>query len=99
MGSSPPPQGQDALSFRPERLVPHFRIHSLAIFVADMDRSLRFYVEQLGFNLIADTHIPIGRWVAVAPPDGTAMLVLVNPEPDSQQYKLIGRSMHVILVA
>jgi catechol 2,3-dioxygenase-like lactoylglutathione lyase family enzyme len=99
MGSSPPPQGPNASSFRSERAVPHFRIHSLAIFVGDMDRSLRFYVDQLGFNLIADTHISIGRWVAVAPPDGTAMLVLVNPEPDSQEYKLIGRSRHVVLVA
>jgi catechol 2,3-dioxygenase-like lactoylglutathione lyase family enzyme len=99
MGSPPPPQGPNASSFRLERLVPHFRIHSLAIFVADMDRSLRFYLDQLGFNLIADTHISIGRWVAVAPPDGTAMLVLVNPEHDSQEYKLIGRSRHVVLVA
>jgi len=99
MGSSPQPQGPNASSFRPERLAPHFRIHSLVIFVADMDRSLRFYLDQLGFNLLADTHISIGRWVAVAPPDGTAMLVLVTPEPDSQEYKLIGRSRHVILVA
>jgi catechol 2,3-dioxygenase-like lactoylglutathione lyase family enzyme len=64
-----------------------------------MDRSLRFYVDQLGFKLVADTHISIGRWVAVAPPDGTTMLVLVTPERDSQEYKLIGRSRHVILVA
>ena len=64
-----------------------------------MDRSLQFYVDQLGFKLVADTHISIGRWVAVAPPDGTAMLVLVTPEPDSQEYKLIGRSRHVVLVA
>jgi predicted enzyme related to lactoylglutathione lyase len=64
-----------------------------------MDRSLRFYLDQFGFNLLADTHISIGRWVAVAPPDGTAMLVLVTPEPGSQEYKLIGRSRHVVLVA
>jgi catechol 2,3-dioxygenase-like lactoylglutathione lyase family enzyme len=64
-----------------------------------MDRSLRFYLDQLGFRLLADTHISIERWVAVAPPDGTAILVLVTPEPDSQEYKLIGRSRHVVLVA
>jgi len=99
MSSSPPLQGPNRSPFPPERLAPHFRIHSLAIFVANMDRSLQFYVDQLGFRLIADTHISIGRWVAVAPPDGTAMLVLVTPEPDSQEYKLIGRSRHVVLVA
>jgi catechol 2,3-dioxygenase-like lactoylglutathione lyase family enzyme len=98
MGSPPTSQGPNQSAFPPERLVPHFRIHSLAIFVADMDRSLRFYLDQLGFNLIADTHISIGRWVAVAPPDGTTMLVLVTPEPDSQEHKLIGRSRHVVLV-
>ena len=99
MGSHPPSQGSNPSLFSPERLAPHFRIHSLAIFVADMDRSLRFYVDQLGFKLVADTHISIGRWVALVPPDGTAMLVLVTPQPDSQEYKLIGRSRHVVLVA
>jgi catechol 2,3-dioxygenase-like lactoylglutathione lyase family enzyme len=99
MGSSPQPPGPNASSRLPERLAPHFRIHSLAIFVSDMDRSLRFYLDQLGFSLLADIHISIGRWVAVAPPDGTAMLVLLTPEPDSQEYKLIGRSRSVVLVA
>ena len=78
---------------------PHFRIHSVVIFVANMDRSLRFYVDQLGFDLVADTQIPIGRWVAVAPSDGTTLLVLVSPEPDSQEFKLIGRSRNVVLVS
>jgi catechol 2,3-dioxygenase-like lactoylglutathione lyase family enzyme len=64
-----------------------------------MDRSLRFYVDQLGFDLVADTQIPIGRWVAVAPSDGTTLLVLVSPEPDSQEFKLIGRSRNVVLVS
>jgi len=78
---------------------PHFRIHSVVIFVANMDRSLRFYVDQLGFDLVADTQLPIGRWVAVAPSDGTTLLVLVSPEPDSQEFKLIGRSRNVVLVS
>jgi len=99
MVGSTPSQGPNRSPFPPERLVPHFRIHSFAIFVADMDRSLRFYVDQLGFKLVADTHISIGRWVAVAPPDGTTMVVFVTPEPDSQEYKLIVRSRHVVLVA
>jgi catechol 2,3-dioxygenase-like lactoylglutathione lyase family enzyme len=99
MGSPPPSRGPNRSPFAPERLALPFRIHSFAIFVADMDRSLQFYVDQLGFKLVADTHISFGRSVALAPPDGTAMLVLVTPEPDSQECKLIGRSRLVALVA
>jgi catechol 2,3-dioxygenase-like lactoylglutathione lyase family enzyme len=76
---------------------PHFRIHSAIIFVADTERSLQFYVDQLGFLPVADTQISIGRWVAVAPPDGTTLLVLISPESDSQEFNLIGRS--VVLVS
>jgi catechol 2,3-dioxygenase-like lactoylglutathione lyase family enzyme len=77
----------------------HFRIHSLTIFVRDVERSLRFYLDQLGFTLVAETQISIGRWIAVAPPDGTALLVLVAPPPDSEEYKLIGRARHAVFVA
>jgi hypothetical protein len=38
------------------------------------------------------------RWVAVSPPDGTAVLALVAPKRESMQYKLIGRSTQVVFV-
>ena len=38
------------------------------------------------------------RWVAVSPPDGTAVLTLIAPEPDSEEYKLIGRATQVVFV-
>src|SRR5438445_5814726 len=38
------------------------------------------------------------RWVAVAPPDGTAILALVAPKPGSEKYKFIGRSTDIIFV-
>ncbi len=63
-----------------------------------MDRSLPFYLDQLGFRLLSDTQESIGRWVAVAPPDGTAILVLVQPKPESDEYRLIGHSRYVIFV-
>jgi serine phosphatase RsbU (regulator of sigma subunit) len=67
------------------------------IFVRDQERSLRFYVDQLGFHLAFDAKLQSGeRWVAVAPPDGTAILALVAPKPDSREYKLIGRATHVV---
>lgn len=78
---------------------PYLRIHHVNIFVHDQDRSLRFYRDQLGFDLAFDARLQSGqRWVAVAPPDGTAVLTLIAPEPDSPQYKLIGRPTQVVFV-
>jgi serine phosphatase RsbU (regulator of sigma subunit)/predicted enzyme related to lactoylglutathione lyase len=86
MGNSAPPQ-------------PHLRIHAVNIYVRDQDRSLRFYLDQLGFNLAFDAKFGSGgRWVAVAPPDGSAVLMLIAPKPGSQEYKLIGRATQVAFV-
>ena len=77
----------------------HLSLHHVTILVRDQDRSLRFYLDQLGFNLVVDARMESGdRWVAVAPPDGTAILALVAPEPDSEEYKFIGRSTDIIFV-
>jgi serine phosphatase RsbU (regulator of sigma subunit)/catechol 2,3-dioxygenase-like lactoylglutathione lyase family enzyme len=79
------------------RQEPYFRLHCVNIFVRDQERSLRFYVDQLGFHLAFDAKLQSGeRWVAVAPPDGTAILALVAPKPDSREYKLIGRATQVV---
>jgi serine phosphatase RsbU (regulator of sigma subunit) len=67
--------------------------------VRDQDRSLRFYLDQLGFDLAFDASLPSGhRWVAVSPPDGSAVLTLIAPNPDSREYKLIGRPTQVVFV-
>jgi serine phosphatase RsbU (regulator of sigma subunit)/predicted enzyme related to lactoylglutathione lyase len=74
-------------------------MHCVNVYVRDQDRSLRFYLERLGFHLAFDTRLQTGeRWVAVAPPDGTAILALVPAKPDSPQYKLIGRSTQVVFI-
>jgi len=89
----------DESAVRRDRQDPYLRVQSVTIFVRDLDRSLSFYVDQLGFQLVFDGRVQPGRrWVAVAPPDGTANLTIVAPEPDSEQYKLIGRPTHVTLV-
>ena len=76
------------------------RLQSVTVFVRDQDKSLRFYVDQLGFKLIADASLPDGtRWVAVGPPDGDAILALIAPAPDSEEYKMIGRNTQVIFLA
>ncbi|MGO9269970.1 MAG: PP2C family protein-serine/threonine phosphatase [Terriglobia bacterium] len=99
MGGTFSKDGADQAESRAARQDPHLRIHSVSIFVRDQDRSLRFYLDQLRFNLVGDIRLGTGeRWVAVAPPDGTAILSLVAPKPDSQQYKLIGRPTQVVFV-
>jgi serine phosphatase RsbU (regulator of sigma subunit)/catechol 2,3-dioxygenase-like lactoylglutathione lyase family enzyme len=78
---------------------PFLSIHAVRIYVRDLDRSLRFYVDQLGFHLVIDTRLQSGeRWVAVSPPDGTTILALVAPKPKSAEYKLIGRATQVVFV-
>src|SRR5271163_2690644 len=86
-------------ALRAERHDPFLRLQSVTIFVRELDRSVRFYLDQLGFQLIFDGYTRPGqRWVTVAPPDGTANLTLVAPEPESPQYKLIGRPTGVSFV-
>ena len=81
------------------RQSPHLRLHCVNVYVRDQDRSLRFFVDQLGFNVAYDTRVQSGeRWVGVAPPDGAAILSLIAPKPNSEQYKLIGRSTNVVFV-
>jgi serine phosphatase RsbU (regulator of sigma subunit) len=78
---------------------PHLRIHAVNIFVRDQDRSLEFYLHQLGFDLAADALLPSGqRFLAVAPPDGTTVLRLIAPDPNTESYKLIGRSTQVVFL-
>lgn len=84
---------------RLDRQDPYLRLFCVNIFVRNQDRSLRFYVDQLGFGLVVDeSYESGGRWVAVAPPDGNAVLALVAPRRNSEEYKLIGRCRHAVLV-
>jgi serine phosphatase RsbU (regulator of sigma subunit)/catechol 2,3-dioxygenase-like lactoylglutathione lyase family enzyme len=77
----------------------YLRVHAVRVFVRDQERSLRFYVDQLGFKLAFDAHLPYGqRWLAVAPPDGSTVLSLVAPSPRSPEHKLIGRPTQIVFV-
>src|SRR5260370_859998 len=87
-----PLEWNDGSAVRLDRQDPYLRLQSVTIFVRDLEQSLRFYVDQLGFHLVFDARIqPDRRFVTVAPPDGTATLTRVAPEPSSEQCKLIGR--------
>ncbi|MGI8961410.1 MAG: PP2C family protein-serine/threonine phosphatase [Bryobacteraceae bacterium] len=99
MGSSLSAYRAHRCSFRPDREDPYLRLSTVSVFVRDQDRSLRFYLDQLGFHLAFDSPLPFGdRWLTVTPPDGTASLALIAPKPGSEEYKLIGRSTQIVFL-
>src|ERR1700733_5260708 len=99
MGISPLQDGRERYASGVDRQDPYLRVLCVNIFVRDQDRSLRFYVDQLGFGLVIDESYESGsRWVAVAPPDGNTVLALVTPKRKSEEYKLIGHCRNAVLV-
>jgi len=94
-----PTRWTDELAVRLDRQDPYLRLQSVTVYVRDLDRSLSFYLDQLGFHLVFDARMQPGpRWVTVAPPDGSANLTLVAPEPNSEAATLIGQPTHVTFV-
>jgi serine phosphatase RsbU (regulator of sigma subunit)/predicted enzyme related to lactoylglutathione lyase len=93
------PRGLADRSTELDRESPYLRIFKSNVFVRDHDKSLKFYVEQLGFQVVADARFEFGRWVAVAPPDGSTILALLAPKRGSENYKLIGRHTQIGFIA
>jgi serine phosphatase RsbU (regulator of sigma subunit)/predicted enzyme related to lactoylglutathione lyase len=78
---------------------PFLGLHAVDVYVRDQEKSLRFFVDVLGFDVAFDAQLQRGeRWVAVSPPDGTAVLSLVAPAPNTSAYQLIGRPTGIVLV-
>lgn len=98
MSSPPSSHLPDDATIRLDGQGPYLRLQSVTIFVRDVDRSLQFYVDQLGFALVFDGRLQNQRFVTVAPPDGTANLTLVAPGKGTESHKLIGRSTRVTFV-
>jgi hypothetical protein len=68
MSSSPSRLGEVETALRLARHEPYLRLQHVTLFVRDQDESLRFFVDRLGFALVADYGVPGGgRWVAIAP--------------------------------
>jgi serine phosphatase RsbU (regulator of sigma subunit)/catechol 2,3-dioxygenase-like lactoylglutathione lyase family enzyme len=78
---------------------PYLRIFKSNVYVRNHDRSLAYYVDLLGFCVLADSRFEFGRWVAIAPPDGSAILALIAPRRGSENYRLIGRDTHIAFIA
>jgi len=86
-------------SFHSDDQDPYLRLGAITIFVRDADRSRRFYLEQLGFCMASTTPPQsAGDTMAVCPPDGTAVLSLVIPKPETEEYRLIGRSTQIVFL-
>ncbi len=99
MGDSSLPFGIDRSLLRLDSQDPYFCLHFIMIFVRDQERSLRFYVDQLGFRLVVDQRFESGgRWIEIAPPDGNASLSLALARPDSEVYKLIGQDTRIYFI-
>jgi catechol 2,3-dioxygenase-like lactoylglutathione lyase family enzyme len=83
----------DGAGFRLDGNDPYLRLHFVIIYVSDQERSLRFFVDQLGFSIVSDVHFESGnRWVEVGPPDGTAILALARPVPGLNEDRFVGNS-------
>ncbi len=96
MASSEISFGINRTILRPHSDGPYLGLHFAIIYVRDLDRSLRFYTEKLGFDVAVDHTFPNGsRWIEVAPPDGTAQLGLSLPLPGVDEAKLIGASTNI----
>jgi serine phosphatase RsbU (regulator of sigma subunit) len=74
-------------------------VHTVNVYVRDQARSLDFYLNTLGFHIAFDARVGSGeRLLAVAPPDGSAVLTLIQARPDSPQFRLVGRATQVVFV-
>jgi phosphoserine phosphatase RsbU/P len=99
MATSGLPFGIERSLLRLDGKDPYLCLHFVIIFVRDQERSLRFYVDKLGFRVMVDHTFENGnRWIEVAPPDGTAQLGLALPLPGSDPDKVIGGQTSIYFV-
>ena len=90
---------RDGSGLRLDQKGQFLRLQFVNVFVRDQERSLRFFVDQLGFELVMDVRFASGnRWIQVSPPDGTASLALMLPRPGSEDENFVGRSGGVSFV-
>ena len=90
----------DGGGFRLDGGEPYLRLHFVTVYVSDQERSLRFFVDKLGFTVVSDVRFASGsRWIEVGPPDGTAILALALPIPGLNEERFIGNSGMVTFLA
>lgn len=91
MGNPELPFGIDRSALRLDGKDPYLCLHFVIVYVRDHERSLRFYVDKLGFRVVVDHKFDNGqRWIEVAPADGNAHLGLTLLQPGDDASRLIG---------
>lgn len=91
-----PDYARDGGTVRMDPLDPFLSLQLVQVFVRDQERSLRFFIDQLGFRLIADARFASGnRWIHIGPPDGTAGLAIVLADPRNPNTRQPGQSSPV----
>ena len=96
MGTSELPFGIDRSLLRLDGADPYLCLHFVIIFVRDQERSLRFFVDKLGFRVAVDHKFDDGRrWIEVSPPDGNANLGLALVDPGTDMEKLVSREARI----
>jgi catechol 2,3-dioxygenase-like lactoylglutathione lyase family enzyme len=72
------------------------RLNTVTVYVSDQQKSLDFYVEQLGFEKRADRDMgPAGRWIEVCPVGADTGLVLAGAEAFEKQDR-VGSSADLV---
>src|SRR6516164_1190140 len=82
---------------------PFLRLNFVTLWVRDQERSRRFFMEKLDFEVIVDAQTPEGgRWIVVAPPAagwltgttgaGLTGMALVVPPKGSTEHQRIGQN-------
>jgi serine phosphatase RsbU (regulator of sigma subunit)/catechol 2,3-dioxygenase-like lactoylglutathione lyase family enzyme len=96
MGAHEFPFGIDRSLLRLDGNDPYLCLHFVIVFVRDQERSLRFYVENLGFRVAVDHKFEDGRrWIEVAPPDGNAHIGLAPVEDGTDIEALISQETRI----
>jgi len=96
MPGSELPFGIERSRLRLDGTDPYLCLHFVIVFVRDLDRSLRFYTEQLGFTVAIDYTFPDGnRWIEVSPPDGNAHIGLAPAPSGTDLESLIVRQARI----
>src|SRR6516164_2723341 len=79
-----------------EFLQPFLRLNFVTVWVHDQERSRRFFVDQLGFQVAVDAEVPgVGRWIIATPPSGLPGIALVVPLEGSVEVRRIGQNTGV----
>jgi serine phosphatase RsbU (regulator of sigma subunit)/catechol 2,3-dioxygenase-like lactoylglutathione lyase family enzyme len=94
--SAQPDPGDIARDPHAEFSPPFLRLNFATVWVRDQERSRRFFVGQLGFQIAVDAEVPgSGRWIIATPPTGLPGIALVAPRDGSAEVSRIGQNTGV----